>query len=82
MTLDAKGKAYHHECASDLEKVIMAKNRLDEYERQYREKDPNSDPFANELMQACLAEYRRLNALAMAKLTPADKFEMMFKGIK
>lgn len=63
----------------ELEAARLA---LDCYEKGQLAADPNCDPLASKEAQALLTEYRRLNALAMSKLTPADKFEMMFKGIK
>ena len=78
MTVDAKNKAYHHECADSLEKIVVVKRELDAVEKSERDRDPNCDPLGGEMAQFLLIKYRRLNSLALSKLDVSDRFRLMF----
>lgn len=72
------GKNYHQECASALASVAEAKRLMDEYEKQRRAMNPDGDPFDNEAGQLFLIKYRRLNRVALNKLTAENRLRLMF----
>lgn len=71
-------KGYHRECANELSAIARAKCQLDALEQAESARDPDCDPMASDEAQRLLAEYRRLNRLALAKLHPGNRFRLMF----
>lgn len=57
--------------------AAKAKRLMDDYERQKRLLHPNDDPFGSEGGQKILAEYRRINQVALSKLDTGFRFMLM-----
>lgn len=68
----------HAECYLLQLEVGVAKQALDIYEAQERLRDPDCDPMASAEAQRLLAEYRRLNRLALNKLDKGNRARLMF----
>ena len=68
----------HTECELLLLEAKVAKQTLDIFEAKELLRDPCCDPMASEKAQNLLAEYRRLNRLALDKLDKGNRFRLMF----
>lgn len=75
---EADRTSLHQDCHDLMRLMGQNQDELDALEAKERASDPDCDPMASAEAQRLLAEYRRLNRLALNKLDTGNRMRLMF----